>query len=84
MDQRVNIQIGPKGGLMSTAMYLAIGLLVYLWLGTYAVFGWVDPWLYVYMVFWPFILIWNVFLWILLCAAIVGVMLLFAWWWDNR
>lgn len=84
MNRHVNIQIGPKGGLISTASYLAFGILIYMWLGTYAVFSWVDPWLYMYMAFWPFILIWNVFIWAVLIVIVIIVIAIFASWWDSR
>lgn len=49
--------------------YLVVGLLIYLGLGEYAVFSWVDPWLYVYMVFWPLVLIFEFIFW----AVVIGV-----------
>lgn len=52
---------------------LIIGLLAYLWLGDYTVFSWADPWLYVYMVFWPFILIYYFFLWVAGIAIVCGI-----------
>jgi len=66
---------------ISGAVYLGIGILVYLILGAWSVFTWSDPWLYVYMALWPFIIMWNLFIWlmaiILIGLVIYGIFRLF-------
>ena len=46
-------------------MYLAIGLAAYLWLSDVS-FSWASPWVYIYMVLWPFILFFKFFWYIAL------------------
>lgn len=60
-------------GITAAAMYFALGLLSYMMIGDFAVFAWTDPWLYVYMAFWPFIWGWYFFLWV---AAIIIIVLI--------
>ncbi len=75
--------------LFGYVFYLAIGLAVYMWLGIDAMadFSWSDPWLYVYMCLWPFVLIWAVFWYILIgVGVLVGLSILIAacsMVWDN-
>lgn len=44
------------GSPLAVLCYLAIGLLLYLLFGVEpsATFTWADPWLWIYMVLWPF------------------------------
>lgn len=62
----MQIQIGSIGSLV-------IGLLVYLLLGDYQVFSWADPWLYIYMLFWPFVLLFKFLFWALIIAVVIFV-----------
>lgn len=57
-------------------IWAIVGLLVYLWLGEFQVFSWNDPWVYIYMVFWPVPIVWNCFL-LIVCLILLY---LFIWW----
>ena len=59
-------------------IYLAIGLAVYMWIGAFAVFTWASPWVYIYMLLWPFIVIWQFLFWVII--GIVAVACLIAIW----
>lgn len=50
-----------------TAIYFAIGMLIYM---IFNPFSWSDPWLYIYIGLWPFILL-LIFLIIMLVAGII-------------
>ena len=71
-------------GIIGGAIYLALGLLVYLWLGTYSMFGWADPWIYIYMALWPIVIIWKAFVLFLIIAIIVVIIVsigyMLDWW----
>lgn len=62
-------------GLAGTAVYLGLGLLVYLWLGVYMEFSWTDPWVYVYMALWPFVLFFKALFWVII--IVVAIMVIF-------
>lgn len=68
---------------VGTLPYMALGLLVYLWLGEYQVFAWVDPWLYIYITFWPFILLFNFIIYAIVIGLIIFVVIMIAEWFDN-
>ncbi len=63
-------------GLLSTAVYLALGLGLFLWIGDFTVFSWGDPYLYAYALLWPFILIYHFLKWALIAAILVGIVFL--------
>ena len=67
-----------------SAMYFMLGLVSYLLIGEYSVFLWSDPWVYVYMAFWPAIWVWFAFLWILAIVAVIGVIFFACTWWEDR
>ena len=69
---------------ISGLAYLVIGVLVYIVLGDYTVLSWADPWIAVYAVFWPIVLILKALLWILIIAAIFGVVWITWEWFENR
>jgi len=71
-------------GFVSSAMYLVLGLISYMMIGEYTVFTWVDPWLYVYMVFWPFIWIWVFLFWFAIIVGVCFVAYLIGEWYENR
>lgn len=56
-EKEVKQTVIKIGGFVGLTVYLAIGILSYLWFGEYEVFTWTDPWLYVYIGLWPFLLI---------------------------
>lgn len=56
-EREVKQTVIKIGGFVGLTVYLAIGILSYLWFGEYEVFTWTDPWLYVYVGLWPFLLI---------------------------
>lgn len=64
----MNIQVK---GLTGLVIYAALGIVTYLILGTFSIFTWADPWLYVYMALWPLVWIWTFFVWAVIIAAIV-------------
>ena len=68
--------------IVSAGMYFILGLLTYLWIGDYTTgqFVWTDPWLFVYMAFWPFILVWFFFLW---AVIIGGIAFIAIWSWEK-
>ncbi len=71
-------------GLIASAMYFMLGLISYLMIGDYSVLLWSDPWVYVYMAFWPIIWIWFAFLWILAIVVVIAI-IFFGWtYWDDR
>lgn len=73
----VNIDLGSVvTSLLSVAIYLGLGLGVYMLLGTFGVFVWADPMVYVYMLLWPFILIWTFLKWAFIAAILVGIVFL--------
>lgn len=61
-------------GILSTAIYLAIGLAIYMWLGlpAGAVFSWAEPWLYIYALLWPFVVLWAFLKWAIIAVACIG------------
>lgn len=70
--------------IFGTLVYMALGLLVYLWLGEFTVFSWQDPWVFVYLMFWPIVLVWNAFLLaVVVVAAILICGFLYAWYTDE-
>ena len=71
--------------ILSYIPYTIIGYLVGLWLAAPGLFSWTlaaTQWgnlmVYVYLLFWPFILMWTFFLWALLIAAVIFVIVIFA------
>lgn len=63
--------------LIQTIMYLLIGYLVGIWLAAPGIFSWTvsaTQWgnilVYVYMLFWPFILLFHFVLWIIAIVLI--------------
>lgn len=64
--------------------YLIIGLVMYLWFGEFTVFSWADPWLYVYAMFWPLVLIYNIAYWMLIVVVLMLVVVGAGYLWDNR
>ena len=75
--------INVKGFIFS-AMWFALGLISYLLIGDYSVFLWSDPWVYIYMAFWPFIWIWFFIVWAVIITVVIGI-LFFLWaYWDDR
>ena len=70
-------------GILGFAIYLALGLAVYMWLGTFDVFSWVNPDVYIYMFLWPFILFFKALFWVVIVVVvvIVGIFLYEAY--DN-
>lgn len=71
-------------GLIAAAMYFMLGLVSYLMIGEYSVFAWADPWVYVYMAFWPFIWIGTFIFWVLIIGAVIGVIFFACTWWEDR
>lgn len=71
----MNIKIS---GLLGACVWLGFGLLSYIMIGEYSVFMWADPWVYVYMVFWPFIWAWTIFWWAL--AVVIVIVLVIVLW----
>ena len=69
---------------ISGALWLCLGLLVYLWLGDYTVFSWSDPWLYIYMVLWPFPLLFNFVIWAIIIALIIGAIFIVIMFIDHQ
>lgn len=69
---------------IATAMYFILGLLSYLLIGEYSVFVWSDPWIYIYMVFWPFIWIWVFVVWVLIIGVVIGIIFFACTWWEGR
>jgi len=72
------------GGPIAAIFYAAIGLLLYLLFGEYEVFSWVDPWVYVYIGLWPFLVFWW---FILIAICIIGLVLigsLISDWYNKR
>lgn len=62
-------------GALSVAIYLAIGLAVYMWLGIDAgvAFSWASPWLYIYALLWPFVLFLEFLYWLIIAIVVVAV-----------
>jgi len=77
----MNIQIK---GLIATAMYFALGLISYLLIGEFTIFTWADPWVYIYMAFWPFIWFWVFLIWALIIAGVCLLIYLLNDWWEYR
>ena len=71
-------------GFVVSAMYFMLGLISYLLIGDYSVFLWSDPWVYVYMAFWPFIWIWFFVVWVVIIVVVFGILFLAWTWWDER
>ena len=63
----INIQ-----NLVGLAVYLGIGLLVYLLLYAPAVFSWANPWVYVVALLWPLALAWEI-IWVVIWIFIIVV-----------
>jgi hypothetical protein len=71
-------------------MYLFAGYLVGLWLAAPGIFSWTfsatlwgNLMVYIYLVFWPFILMWTLFVWSLLFVIIIFlVALVCSYFWD--
>lgn len=71
-------------GFVASAMYFALGLISYLLIGEYSVFLWSDPWVYVYMAFWPVIWIAAFIFWAIIAAIIIGIIFFASVWWNER
>jgi len=71
-------------GFVSSAMYLVLGLISYMMIGEYTIFTWTDPWLYVYMVFWPFIWLWIFLFWFAIIAALCLIIYGVVEWYHNQ
>lgn len=71
-------------GIIATAMWFALGLISYLLIGDYSVFVWSDPWVYIYMAFWPVIWIWFFLLWVAAIIIVGGIIFLVCTWWNER
>lgn len=68
-------------GVAGFVFWCMLGLVSYLVIGDYTIFTWADPWLYVYMLFWPAVWVWFFFFWfmVLLGCVLLGVGL-YTWW----
>jgi hypothetical protein len=65
---------------LNTLVYLFVGYLVGLWLAAPGLFSatvtltaWGNLWVYVWLLFWPFILFWYATIWVLVIAALVAL-----------
>jgi hypothetical protein len=57
--------------ILGVAIYMAIGLAVYQWFTP--AFSWTDPYLFINLFLWPFILFFKVFWYLLLAAVAICV-----------
>ncbi len=69
------VELNFKLGVVGSGIYLAVGILYHMIFGDYEVFSWTDPWLFVGMFLWPFLLFFR----FLVVAIIVGVVGFTAW-----
>lgn len=64
---------GLVTSILCAAVYLALGLGVFLLIGDFTVFTWADPWLYVYGLLWPFILMYHFLKWAVIAIVLIGL-----------
>ena len=67
---------GLVTSLLGAAIYLGLGLGVYMLLGSFGVFAWADPMVYVYMLLWPFVLLWEFLKWVFIIGVIAALIFL--------
>jgi len=74
MNEIVVKKVFSIEGVLGAAVYLALGLAVYMWLGIDAgvVFSWAEPWLYIYGLLWPFILLYYFLKWAMIAVVLIG------------
>lgn len=63
-----------------TLVYLFFGYIVGLWLAAPGLFSatvslttWSNIWVYVWLLFWPFMLLWHFIIWVLIICAVLFV-----------
>lgn len=73
MSEKQTVEFNLRLGWIGAGIYMALGIVYHMVFGDYEVFSWADPWLYVGMFLWPFLLAFRFFLFVVAAAIVIGL-----------